>query len=125
MISNIIIAAIIIAMLGFLYLCWGDDRQHRKISTTRRREEIPHTKNPPKKVGLKAVVTIERRYANPEKIKTIIRECTATDPDRVLPAAFGLGYEKMKFSTTLLVKPEEIKRRISEANAACTIQIQK
>ena len=125
MISNIIIAAIIIAMLGFLYLCWGDDRQHRKISTTRRREEILHTKNPPKKVGLKAVVTIERRYANPEEIKTIIRECTATDPEKILPAALGLGLEKIRFSTTLLVRPEELRRRFSEAGAACTIQIQK
>ncbi len=121
MILNIFIAAIIIAMLGFLYLCWGDDRQHRTISTTRR--------NPPqttgRKVELKAVVTIERRYANPEEIKTIIRECTATDPDRILPAAFGLGLEKIRFSTTLLVRPEDLRRRFSEAGAACAIQIQK
>lgn len=124
MISNIIVATIVIAMLGFLYLCWGDDRQHRKISTTHGSAR-KISGNIPKKVGLKVVVTIERRYANPEKIKTIIRECTATDPDRVLPAAFGLGYEKMKFSTTLLVRPEEIRRKFSEAGAACTIQIQK
>jgi len=124
MISNIIIAAIVIAMLGFIYLCWGDDRQHRKTSTTRGSAR-KISGNIPKKVGLKAIVTIERRYANPEEIKTVIRECTTTDPEKNLPAALGLGLEKIRFSTTLLVRPEELRRRFSEAGAACTIQIQR